>query len=161
MKRLLVAIIAVGAGLAAGGCSRSERAFPPGSTSAERGAQLVALGACNDCHTPRLPNGQLDMRRELSGEPVGAPMPPAIAGVVTQVGGAFRGPWGLSVASNITADKTRGIGSWTQAQFLKTLRSGVDPSGHTLLPPMPGEQYARLPDADLIAIYNYLMTVQK
>lgn len=88
-------------------------------------------------------------------------MPPAIPGVVTQVGGAFRGPWGLSVASNITADKTRGIGSWTQAQFLKTLRSGVDPSGHKLLPPMPWEQYAQLPDADLIAIYNYLMTVKK
>lgn len=128
-------------------------------TSAARGAQLVLLGGCDDCHTPQLPNGEPDMSRRLSGVPEGSALPPAIPGVVTTLNLAWRGPWGLSEARNLTPDPQNGIGSWTQQQFLDTMRSGKDPAGRALQPPMPFPNYGRLPDSDLIAIFNFLKTV--
>ncbi|MGH9413238.1 MAG: hypothetical protein ACRD0Y_05805 [Terriglobales bacterium] len=160
MKILLAATIGLAAAAALAACSHPAPAVAPGATSAARGAQLVALGGCNDCHTPRLPNGQPDVSRELSGFPAGGTLPPTVAGAdLVETNGAFRGPWGLSLARNITSDKSDGIGSWTQAEFIKTLRTGIDPAGHAIQPPMPWQDYVHVPDADLIAIYNYLLTV--
>jgi hypothetical protein len=128
-------------------------------TSAARGAQLVLLGGCDDCHTPRLPNGERDMTRRFSGVPEGSALPPAMPGVVTMLNLAWRGPWGLSEGRNISPDPQNGIGTWTAQQFIDTMRTGKDPSGHALMPPMPFPNYGQLPDADLIAIYNFLKTV--
>ncbi|MGN6592659.1 MAG: hypothetical protein ACTHJX_07165 [Terriglobales bacterium] len=162
-------MLAVIAGLAVGwaACGRStppaEKAAAPAAaaadTSAARGAQLALLGGCDDCHTPMLPNGEPDMSRRFSGVPEGSALPPAIPGVVTNLNLAWRGPWGLSEGRNITPDPQAGIGSWTQQQFVDTLRTGKDPSGHAIMPPMPIPNLARLPDSDLIAIYNFLKTV--
>jgi len=133
-------------------------AFPPGSTSVTRGSQLVTLGSCDDCHTPQNPDGSPDMSRRFSGHPAGSALPPAVPNVLTSLNLAWRGPWGLSLTRNITPGKA-GISGWTLEQFIHTMRTGVDPSGHTLLPPMPVENYARLPDSDLTAIYNFIQTV--
>ena len=137
-------------------------AAPASATSVARGAQLVLLGGCNDCHTTKLANGQPNMAHMLAGYQPGSPMPPAIPGVVTgnpQLT-AWRGPWGLTLSRNITPDKLTGIGTWTLAQFIHTMRTGVDPNGRALLPPMNYQNLGRLPDADLAAIYNYLMSVK-
>lgn len=161
MKTILVTAAAVAALALAACSSHSAPAVAAGDISVARGAQLVALGGCNDCHTPRLPGGQPDISRALSGFPEGGPLPPTVEGTdLIEINGAFRGPWGLSLARNITSDKTNGIGSWTQQDFLTTMRTGKDPSGHILQPPMPWQGLAQVPDADLIAIYNYLMTVK-
>lgn len=143
--------------------------YPPGKaekmaasrTSAARGRQLVMLGGCNDCHTPKLPNGQLDMSRLLSGHPEGGPIPDEIENGATTnlLLTAWRGPWGLTLSRNLTPDKETGLGTWTLADFKKTIRTGVDPKGEILYPPMPIPMYQNLPDEDLTAIYNYLRTI--
>jgi len=131
-------------------------------TSAERGAQLVMLGGCNDCHTPKLPNGMPNLARTLSGHPLNAPLPPEVTGGVSANMHltAWRGPWGVTMARNITPDKATGIGTWTLADFKRTIRTGIDPKGVVLQPPMPIPMIQNLPDEDLEAIYNYLRTVK-
>ncbi len=127
-----------------------------------RGAQLVMLGGCNDCHTPKLQNGEPDMSRALSGHPENAPLAPNVVGGIStnMMLTAWRGPWGVSLSRNITPDKETGIGSWTLADFKKTIRTGVNPKGEVLMPPMPIAQFQNLPDSDLDAIYAYLRTVK-
>lgn len=53
----------------------------------------------------------------------------------------------------------RVVQGWTQAQFITTLRTGVDPSGHALQPPMPWKQYGQLDDTELAAVYRYLQSL--
>jgi mono/diheme cytochrome c family protein len=48
------------------------------------------------------------------------------------------------------------VKGWTQEQFVKTIRTGVDPSGHQLKETMPWKTYARMDDVELAAIYLYL-----
>ncbi len=134
-------------------------ALPASAISVQRGEQLVQLGGCDDCHTPQNAQGKRDMSLRLSGYPAGSPLPAAVDGEMTMTNAVFRGSWGLSEARNITPDPATGIGNWTLAQFETTLRTGRDPAGHELMPPMPWEDFRNLPDADLEAIYNYLRTV--
>jgi mono/diheme cytochrome c family protein len=132
------------------------------ATSARRGEQLTMLGGCHDCHTPKLPNGQLDTSRLLSGHPADAPLAPDVKGGVStnMMLTSWKGPWGMTLARNITPDKETGIGTWTLADFKKTMRTGIDPRGEILHPPMPIPTLQNLPDQDLEAIYHYLMTLK-
>jgi mono/diheme cytochrome c family protein len=50
----------------------------------------------------------------------------------------------------------RVVQGWTVEQFLTTLRTGVDPSGHALTGPMPWKVLGRMDDDDLTAVYLYL-----
>jgi mono/diheme cytochrome c family protein len=50
----------------------------------------------------------------------------------------------------------RVIAGWTQEQFIKTIRTGVDPSGHALKEVMPWKTYAKMDDIELAAVYAYL-----
>ncbi len=131
-------------------------------TSAARGAQLIMLGGCHDCHTPKLPGGRLDLARALSGQPLGGPIPAETPGGVcsNMMQTAWRGPWGVTITRNLTPDKETGIGNWSLTDFKRTLRTGVDPKGQVLNPPMPIAMYQNLPDQDLEAIFNYLRTVK-
>jgi mono/diheme cytochrome c family protein len=135
-------------------------ASPPASPA--RGAQLVELGGCNDCHTPKRQGGQPDMSRALSGQPESAPLPPDAPGAITTTTlmTAWRGPWGVTICRNLTPDKETGIGSWTLADFKKAMRTGVDPKGVIINPPMPIAGLQNLPEQDLDAIYHYLQTVK-
>jgi len=49
------------------------------------------------------------------------------------------------------------VKQWSSAQFISTLRSGVDPNGHPLSEEMPWRPIGRLDDDDLNAIYTYLI----
>ncbi len=137
------------------------QAVAPAGTAA-RGAQLVMMGGCNDCHTPKLMDGRPDVSRALSGHPENAPLAPNVVGGIStnMMLTSWRGPWGTSLSANITPDKETGIGNWTPAEFKKTLRSGVDPKGQVLLPPMPIGELQNVPDQDLDAIYAYLRTIK-
>ncbi|HUP49080.1 MAG TPA: hypothetical protein VNA04_09865 [Thermoanaerobaculia bacterium] len=115
---------------------------PPASPTPEYGAYLsqhVAL--CADCHTPR--SGLLsrpDRRRLFAGmsdPPKGFPANPP----------------------NLTPDLETGIGRWSEDDFLRTLRTGVNPAGRTLHRFMPWPQIGRMSDDELRAIYRYLRTL--
>jgi mono/diheme cytochrome c family protein len=102
-------------------------------------ANHVAL--CADCHTPR---GGLQARpqkdRLFAGDaspPEGFPANPA----------------------NLTPDDETGIGKWSEADFLNTIHTGKDPEGHELHRFMPYEQFQRMTDDDLRAIYHYLRAI--
>ena len=99
----------------------------------KRGETLAGIGNCAVCHTP--PGG-----RPLAG------------------GLALPTPFGVINTTNITPDVETGIGAWSEAAFIRAMREGVDRSGHYLYPALPYDYFARVTDADLKAIYAYLMT---
>jgi hypothetical protein len=51
------------------------------------------------------------------------------------------------------------VKGWTAEQFITTLRTGVDPSGHALSAAMPWQYVGRMSDDELTAAYLYLQTV--
>ena len=138
-----------------------------------RGKYLVNLGGCNHCHSPKVmtPKGPVpDETRLLSGSPSAMPVALPAEGTLTPdkwgVGTtmdltAWAGPWGVSFARNLTPDKETGLGSWTEAMFVKALRTGKDMGvGRTILPPMPREDIGQSTDADLKAIFAYLQSLK-
>ena len=166
-RAVLVAIM----GLATASCVANSSAEGTQSTAAavERGAYLVTIGGCNDCHTPfKLgPNGpEPDMTRTLSGHPQDVEMPEAPSpngpwiwsGAATNT--AFAGPWGVSYAFNLTPDEHTGIGIWTEDIFMKTIRTGRHWGvARPILPPMPWFNYRQMTDDDLRAVYAYLRSI--
>ena len=108
-----------------------------------------------------------DSSRFLSGYPSSEKVltPRAAEGPWTMHGAvtpATSGPWGVSFAANLTPDETTGLGSWTEQQFIDTLRNGRHQGrGRQLLPPMPWPAFGQMDDADLKAIFAYLRTVPK
>lgn len=136
----------------------------------ERGAYLVRIGGCNDCHTP-LKNGPdgpgPDVDRMLSGHPADVRMPPPPklppgpwASLASATNTAFAGPWGVSYASNLTPDRETGIGAWSEARFVEALRTGRHHGGkREILPPMPWRNVARLTDDDLRSVWRYLTSI--
>jgi mono/diheme cytochrome c family protein len=115
---------------------------PPRGPTAQYGGYLsqhVAL--CAECHTPRVGIRSVPDKSRLF---AGMPHPPKDF---------------PANPSNLTPDPTTGIGNWTEADFLQTIRRGVDPAGRTLHPFMPWRQNGRMSDDDLRAIYAFLRTL--
>ncbi len=155
------------------GCGPDGAAPPAAGTAPEdpvqRGAYLVTILGCNDCHTPLQmgPEGPApDMSRMLSGHPEtpALPPPPALpegpwnwVGAATST--AFAGPWGITYSPNLTPDST-GLGTWTEEMFVGALKTGKQRGvGRPIMPPMPWQGYAALSEEDLKAIYAYLKTI--
>jgi mono/diheme cytochrome c family protein len=63
--------------------------------------------------------------------------------------------WGPS--ANLT--KSGNLGTWTEAQFIQTLRTGKRPDGYELKNPMPWRTVGKMTDEELRAIWLYLQTV--
>jgi mono/diheme cytochrome c family protein len=110
---------------------------PPDSIA--RGAYLVSVSGCNDCHTPGAMYGVPDTSRRLSGSDVG-----------------WQGPWGVTYARNLTPDSATGLGTWTDSDYVKAFRTGQRPDGSPILPPMPWPNVAQMTDDDLHALIAYL-----
>jgi mono/diheme cytochrome c family protein len=140
-------------------------------TRVERGAQLVQTMGCHDCHTPwKLgPRGpEPDMTRALTGHPEQMMMPPppklpegpwVWMGSATNT--AFAGPWGVSFTANLTPDRETGLGDWTEEMFIATMRTRRHQGkGRPLLPPMPAQIIAALPDEEIKALFAYLQSLQ-
>lgn len=68
----------------------------------------------------------------------------------------FATPLGAIYATNITPDKQHGIGNDSFADFERAMRQGVAKDGHHLYPAMPYTAYAKMSEADLRALYDYL-----
>jgi mono/diheme cytochrome c family protein len=140
-----------------------------------RGAYLVTIGGCNDCHTPWIqqPDGKMgpDLTRMLSGHPQQIPITSpaqlsrlksdrwAVATAPTNT--AFSGPWGVSFAANLSPDVNTGTGIWTFEIFKNTIRNGRHWGvARPLLPPMPWFNYREMTDEDLAAVFAYLRTIK-
>ncbi|MFU0885784.1 cytochrome c [Kluyvera sichuanensis] len=72
-------------------------------------------------------------------------------------GKKFPTPVGDIYSTNITPDKTHGIGNYSYADFEKAVRQGIAKDGHPLYPAMPYPSYARMSDSDIHALYDYFM----
>jgi len=140
---------------------------PKPAAQVERGRYLTLIAGCHDCHSPKAKPGAMDPdpARLLSGRPstTSAPAKPATMGEIAVAGDltAWHGPWGVSYTANLTPDPTTGIGKrYTEASFIKTIRTGKKPEGEDLLPPMPWQLYRNMTDEDLKSIYAYLKTLK-
>jgi mono/diheme cytochrome c family protein len=129
----------------------------------ERGRYLVGITGCHDCHSPKVKGMEPDMARALSGRPSTTPLPTDAKDEVHSSLDltAWKGPWGFSVASNLTPDGATGIGTrYNEASFLTTMRTGKKPNGTPIMPPMPSDVYKNMTDDDLKAIFAYLKTIK-
>jgi len=113
---------------------------PPSSPDpALRGAYLVNLAGCVDCHTPQV-KGQSVPGMEFAG------------------GFPFPGPWGDVTTANITPDAS-GISYYDEALFLAVMRTG-QVKARKLNSVMPISFYRNLSDDDLKAMFAYLRTLR-
>lgn len=97
------------------------------------------MGHCIECHSTPSPQGPPDMGKGLG------------AG-----GMQFHGPWGTSVATNITPS---GLKRYSDAELKKIISTGVRPDGSRLKPPMGTGYYARMTQPDLDALVVYLRSL--
>src|SRR3954454_22597636 len=61
-------------------------------------------------------------------------------------------------STNITPDPETGIGRWSEAAFIRSMREGVDREGHHLYPAFPYDHFTQVTDEDNRALYAFLMT---
>jgi nicotinate dehydrogenase subunit B len=97
-----------------------------------RGQQLAALGDCAVCHT-------------------------SDNGILNAGGRALQTPFGTIYATNITPDVETGIGAWSYPAFERAMREGIHRDGRHLYPAFPYTHFARTTDADMQALYAYLI----
>ncbi len=98
-----------------------------------RGAVLAAGGYCATCHTAQ------------GGKP--------LAG-----GRAMVTNFGTIYSTNITPDTETGIGHWSEEAFRRAMHEGVGRDGSHLFPALPYDHFTKLTDADVQALYAFLMT---
>lgn len=107
---------------------------PSGAAMIARGQYLATAADCAACHS--------------------------VAGGRPYAGGlAFKLPFGTIYSSNITPDKTHGIGAWSDAQFVRAMHHGIDDRGRELYPAFPYTAYANISTDDVLAIRAYLNTL--
>jgi mono/diheme cytochrome c family protein len=134
-----------------------------------KGKYLVDFGGCNYCHSPKIFTnlGPVpDKTRLLSGYPEDEKL--QIDNKIDKSnwiysnlsGTAWVGAWGVSFASNLTPDKSTGLGTWTEEIFVETFWTGKQMGhGRNLLPPMPWQAIGQLKDEDLKSIFAYLQSL--
>ena len=69
-------------------------------------------------------------------------------------------PFGMLYTPNITPAKGYGIGDFSDADFLGALHDGVAPDGKPYYPALPYPSYTKVRDDDLLAIKDYLSTLE-
>jgi mono/diheme cytochrome c family protein len=74
-------------------------------------------------------------------------------------GGPYPDPTIKLITPNITPGGE--VGFWSEADFIKTIRTGVTPGGHQLGEKMPWRVYKLFTDDELKAIYMYLQSLPK
>lgn len=102
----------------------------------QRGAYLVKAGGCMACHT--------EEKKDAA----------AYAG-----GRALKTPFGTFYGPNITPDQINGIGKWSEADFVRAMRTGIRPDGAAYYPAFPYPSYTKISDADLRDLWAYLRSL--
>ena len=105
---------------------------PEGWAPAEgQGEYAMRLADCSACHT-------------------------AEGGALFAGGRPIESPVGTIYSTNITPDRT-GIAGWSLGEFRAALYDGLRPDGAHLYPAMPYENYRRITEQDVQALYAYFM----
>jgi len=99
----------------------------------KRGEELAHVGNCTGCHT--------------------APGGKSFAG-----GRPLETPFGTIFVTNITPARDTGIGTWSREAFVRAMREGIARDGSHLYPAFPYDHFTRASDAELDALYAFLMT---
>ena len=99
-----------------------------------KGKYLSQLADCYACHTA------------TGGEPYAG-------------GLSFKTPFGVIYSTNITSDKTQGIGDFSFEDFDRAMRHGVAPKGN-LYPAMPYTSFDKITQEDMRALYVYFMNTK-
>jgi mono/diheme cytochrome c family protein len=68
-------------------------------------------------------------------------------------------PFGRLYSTNITPDPTTGIGTWSDADFIKAMTEGVGPQGTHYFPAFPYTSFTRMTRQDLLDLKAYLFSV--
>ena len=114
----------------------------PRGPTVEYGAYIAGpIAHCLECHTPMGPDGHMLFDTALG-----------------QGGFKFPGPWGVSVAANITSSED-GLAGYSDEELARMITEGVRPDGSRMLPPMPYAHFARMTPDDLAALIAYLRTI--
>jgi hypothetical protein len=66
---------------------------------------------------------------------------------------------GLIAPPNISQDRERGLGDWTDGEIIRAVREGVSRDGRALFPMMPYQSYSKMSDEDVEALVAYLRTM--
>jgi cytochrome c5 len=101
-----------------------------------QGEYLVKLADCMACHTDT--------------NSMGTPF----AG-----GLKINTPFGALYTPNITPDKTTGIGSWTDDEFVRAMREGISPDGSYYFPVFPYNYFSKMSRDQILAIKAYLDSI--
>ncbi len=103
---------------------------------AKRGAYLAKAAGCAGCHTE------------------------AKKDAVPYAGGReLKTPFGTFFGPNITPHPEAGLGRWSEADFLRALRSGVRPDGAHLFPAFPYTSFTLMTDADARDLWAFLRSL--
>jgi mono/diheme cytochrome c family protein len=114
----------------------------PREPTVEYGAYIAGpVAHCLECHTPMGPDGHFLFDTALG-----------------QGGFEFPGPWGVSVAANLTSSED-GLAGYTDDQLKAMITEGKHADGSPMLPPMPYSYLAKMTPVDLDALILYLRTL--
>ena len=109
------------------------------TTGVERGEYLVALGQCNNCHTPKTEAGAPDTTRLLAGAVIGE-----------------------DIAPNLTPDESAGLGAFSDDEIVHFLMTGEYDDGSTVKGPMKRiveNGTSKLTEDDVRAIVAYIRSI--
>ena len=112
-------------------------ALAPHTPDLANGRTMFLIGGCASCHA--VPK-QEDKTRLGGGLALGS-------------------PFGTFYVPNISPDKTDGIGSWSEAQFITAMVKGTSPAGEHLFPAFPYSSYQHTAFDDLRDLFAYLKTL--
>ena len=105
-----------------------------GTDALARGKYLTEAADCEACHTAE------------GGKPFAGSRP-------------FDTEFGTLYSPNITPDPETGIGTWSDADFLKAVHQGIGKDGKNLYPAFPYAAYTHLTDEDVLSIKAYLFSL--
>ena len=152
--------------------ANAAQSTPAAEDPVKRGEYLVNTIGCDDCHTPKkmgTRGPEPDMEFRFAGHLATQPIGPVDTSVLSKGWLLFGpsltaavGPWGVSYSANISGDST-GIGNWTEEQFFRAMREGKYKgleNSRPMLPPMPWQNFAKLKDDDLRAMFLFLKSTK-
>ncbi len=112
-------------------------ALAPRDPNLANGRAMLFAGGCPACHmTP-----DQDDRTKLGG------------------GLALKTPFGTFYAPNISPDPTKGIGAWSEVDFVTALTKGTSPAGTHYFPVFPYGSYQNMELTDVRDLFAFLMTL--
>jgi len=106
----------------------------PSQEAIARGKALADTADCGNCHTA-------DPAKPFAG------------------GKRIDTPFGGIYSANLTPDRDSGLGAWSDDDFVRALRYGVDPDGSRYYPAFPYPHFTKLIKPDVLAIRAYLATL--